>query len=217
MTQTIIDKIPEDIEIIMPQDQDTYKTKTGVTLKLKRVSPLLMADASRALVEPRVPQVANLDKEEDGSVLEDNPADPDYIAAMNQYRQQLSDLSSAIYLTRGTVPERPLPDGVPDWEDSEWSADIEDIAQIRVPALGKRRYWAWLKYIVLEDLDDFSDLLRAIMRRGGITMEADVAQATTDFRSDEEGDTSEGLRTEEGSGLGNTDRQLALLNGSAGD
>lgn len=222
-TQRVINAIPEGDTITIDRVKDTFTTKSGVMLKLKRVPPLLVDDARRNLVEPRVPKVPNLDKDEEGSVEEDNPSDPDYVEALSKYQSALSDLTSGIYLTRGTEPYlqsgpsegQPSTNGIPNWESSEWSADIEDIAQIKIPAVGRRRYWCWLKYIVLDDINDFGDLLKAVMRMSGITMEEDVAKAADSFRSDEEGDTAQRALPAEGSGLGNTDQQLETV-GSTG-
>ena len=165
-----------------------FTASTGVVLRAKAVSPLLIIDAQKKLREPRPPKVHNPDKGYD----EENPADPDYIAAVAEYRQTIGEVSNAIWLTMG-VDVVTVPNGMQDAESTEWSEMLEDVADITVPERGPRRRYCWLKYVVLTSMEDVQGLIGQISRMSGIVMEGDVQLAAGDFRSVSPRDTADGV------------------------
>ena len=194
----ILQAIPEDVvpssqAILDAQRPDRFVSSNGIVFKLKPVAPLLIMDAQRNLPEPVPPKVPNYDKGEgEDAPLEENPNDPTYIREMEAHRLKVGELSNAIFLTRGTELIS-VPEGVDAVESEEWSDEVKEFAGLDVPKVGRRRYYAWLKYVALTSLDDFQGLLTKLTSLGGITQEADVAEAERSFRDITGGGTAEGV------------------------
>lgn len=194
----ILQAIPEDVpSVVIPDAQrpDRFVSSTGIVFKLKAVPPLLIMDAQRSLTEPTPPRLPNFDKGEGADApLEENPNDPTYVRELNAYNSQLGELSNAIFLTRGTELIS-VPEDVESVESEEWSDEVKEFAGLDVPKVGRRRYYAWLKYVALTSLDDFQGLLTKLTSLGGITQESDVAEAEKSFRNITGGDAAEGVST----------------------
>lgn len=200
----VIRAIPEDHDTNPDSRPDRYKTKEGVVFRLKPVPPFLMMDAQRAFPAPKPPSVPNYDKDPDGKVLEENPADPEYQRLIREYNEMMGDLANGIMLTRGTEVLS-VPDGMDKVDDGAWAEDAREFGRVEVPAVGRRRYFCWLKYVALTNMGDYEGLLKKISAMSGMTMEVDVARATADFPNQSEGDTPVGVPTpeEDGRGPGN--------------
>jgi len=196
VTNSILQAIPEDAmegQVADAQRPDRFVTSNGITFKLKPVAPLLVLDAQKQIVEPTPPKLKNYEKGEgDDAPLEENPNDPAFLRAHMEYRQRVGEVSNAIFLTRGTEVLS-VPEGIEHYEDKEWAEEVEEFAGIKVPAVGRRRYYCWLKYVALTSMDDFQGLLNKLTALGGVTLESDVATAEATFRPDEGGDAAPGL------------------------
>lgn len=196
MTDGILQAIPEDAmegQVADAQRPDRFVTSNGITFKLKPVAPLLVLDAQKQLIEPTPPKIPNYDKGMgEDAPLEENPNDPDFLRAHMDYRQKVGEVSNAIFLTRGTELLE-VPDGIEKPDDEEWALEVEEFTAIKVPKVGRRRYYCWLKYVALTSMNDFQALLNKLTALGGVTLESDVAEAETSFRTDTSGDASEGL------------------------
>lgn len=172
---------------------DEYRTHSGFLLKLWPVPPFLMLDARGRVPEPLPPLVHIDDKDTE----EENPSDPSYVKAMVNYRSMLAEVANAILLTRGTSILK-VPAGFSNLDDSTWAEDVTEFADIPVPEPGKRRrYYCYLKYVVLTHLDDFNQLLRKITSLSGMTAESEVTQAEESFRGDPELDAAEQVHSAE--------------------
>lgn len=170
-----------------------FTTYEGIVFKLKPVAPLLVLDAQKQITEPRPPKIKNYDKGEgDDAPLEENPSDPEFLRLHMEYRQKVGEVSNAIFLTRGTEIEF-VPEGIDRPEDTAWAEEVTELTGIQIPAVGRRRFYAWTKYVALTSMDDFTNLLNKLTALGGVTLERDVADAETSFRPDESGNASEGL------------------------
>lgn len=195
-TNSILQAIPEDAtdgQVADAQRPDRFVTSNGITFKLKPVAPLLVLDAQKQIPEPQPPKLKNYAKgEDDDAPLEENPNDPAFLRAHMEYRQKVGEVSNAIFLTRGTEVIS-VPDGIEKFEDQEWAQEVEEFGGIKVPAVGRRRYYCWLKYVALTSMNDFQGLLNKLTALGGVTLESDVADAETSFRPDESGDAASGL------------------------
>lgn len=193
-TNSILQAIPEDGgQVADAQRPDRFVTSNGIVFKLKAVAPLLIMDAQRNFQEPQPPKIRNFEKGDgDDAPLEDNPNDPKYQRELMEYRRQLGEIANAIYLTRGTEIIS-KPDDVDGPEDENWAMEVEDFANLKVPKVGRRRYFCWIKYVALESMGDFQGLMNKLTTLGGVTVERDVIDAETSFRTDESGDTSEGV------------------------
>lgn len=84
---------------------------TGVRVKFKPVSALLIQNARRQVKDPTVPKEPNPDK--DGEMTE-NPWHPDYIKAMKEADERREDVTFDVTLIMGLE----LVDGMP--PDEEW-------------------------------------------------------------------------------------------------
>lgn len=199
--RTLLAAIPETDDTEPP---DRYTTSNGIVLQLKPIPPLLINDAQNNLKAPRPPRVPNLDKDPDGHVLEENPNDPTFIEQYREYRVNLSELSNAIFLTRGTKV-LDVPSGVEPVDSTDWSDDLKDLAGLDVPEKGRRRYYCWMKYVALSNINDLTTVLRKVSNLAGVTLEADVAQATADFPSGTEGNTPTPIRAATEDGRGDND------------
>lgn len=155
---------------------DTFKASNGVVLKLKRVSRFAIVEAGRKIPVPKVPTTYVADKDRQ----EENPNDPDYIAALAESNYQRSMMTITASLVLGTEIIS-LPKGMPGPEDDEWY-EVLDALDITVPKDNKRlRYSAWLKYVCLAD-EEFMDLMNLVLKFSGLVTEQDVAQAQDAFR-----------------------------------
>lgn len=191
-TNAVMQAISEHDEVVKPPTE--FTTSNGVVLKLKAVPPLLVMDVQRRFVEPVPPKVRNFDKGEgDDAPLEENPSDPGYQRALNEHRQTVGEASNAIFIVRGTEIVS-IPDGVSKVEDPDWAEDIGEFTGIDVPAVGRRRYYAWMKYVALASMDDFQNLLNRLTSLGGVTLESDVTAAEETFRPAENGGTDPAVR-----------------------
>lgn len=158
-------------------DPSIYTSEFGVRLKLGKVPNLIVQDATRRLKEPTPPKVWIADKETE----EENPNDPAYQKAQQEFEFERGMLAMSVYFVRGTRVLS-IPEGFQTAESEEWSTELEEIAGLSIPNMGPRRYLAWLKYVALSD-DDFHKLMTQIMRYSGTTLEVDVNRAADDFRN----------------------------------
>ena len=155
-----------------------WTSENGVVLKLKKVSRFIIVEMGRKVAMPKVPVIYIEDK----GRAEENPNDPDYIAAVTEANYQRSMATITASLTLGTEIES-LPEGMAGPQDNEWIEIVEALG-IEVPKDNKRlRYAAWLKYIAL-DGNSFDALILLVLKFSGLTTEADVTQAQEGFRGE---------------------------------
>ena len=196
MDAEVIKAIPED-DTITREDPRRFTTSNGIIFKLKPVPPLLIIDAQRRFREPEPPKIRNLDKGEgDEAPLEENPNDPSYLRAMEEYRHTIGEVANAIFLTRG-IEIISIPDGIDKPEDSDWAEEVHEFAGLDVPAVGRRRLYAWLKYVALTSMDDFQGLINKVAGLGGVTLERDVQDAEVAFRPEPNGSAVAGVSASE--------------------
>lgn len=165
------------LESIAKPESHLYTSSTGVKVRLKRVSALIISDAAQKLKAPRPPKVFIDDKGRE----EENPNDPEYIEEMDRYAYNKGYLAVTVYLTLG-VEVLHRPDEIPAPESTEWSDEISTITGMEIPATGRARYLAWLKYIAFTETD-VATVTTRIMRLNGVIEEADVVEALESFRN----------------------------------
>lgn len=187
--------------------KDTYRTSTGVTLKLKRVSPMIVYDATNAMKAPRPPLVLIEGKSEP----EENILDPDFHAAMEAFEREKGTLASTVYLTLGTkVDFTDYPSDMPKPTDTDWSEQLEELTDVlNIPEKGIKRYFAWLMYVALTSPLETAEVIQRIMRLSGVVEEADVVNAMESFRRDEGRDTDSGSIVEPESESEDSDEDIA--------
>lgn len=183
---------------------DTFRTSTGVVFRIKPVPPLLIVDAQKRFDAPVPPKVLNPDKE----TMEENPNDPEYARQLQEYHQGLGEVANAVLITRGTEVLE-VPPTVETVEDGSWSDDVEEFAGIKVPPAGRRRYFCWVKYVAMANMEDLTGLVGKISNFSGATLEVDVAAAADTFRPVPSGSAAPGVPASEKAGRGPSDRPAA--------
>lgn len=168
-------------------EEGIVTTSKGLKLRVSAVPNMAIAEARRKIKPPKVPTYYNKDKE----TTEENPLDPEYVAAMQDYNTALGTMGATAMLAFGTeVVHRPANVSPP--EATDWSDDLKTILDVDVPAGGKGRYAAWLRLYALTD-PDLTDVMRAVGRASGIIAEEEVAEAEDAFRDNPERNAAAGV------------------------
>lgn len=152
---------------------NTVVLSTGVVLKVKSVSRMLLGDLMRKYERPKPPLVFNRDI----GRSEENQNDPDYKARLTKYDTDVAMGVVDVMIMMGTEIKS-LPKGfIP--IDGNWD-DGYDALGITVGS-GKKRYLNWVKHIAAPDDNDVNEIMFAIGRLSGVA-EEDVNTAATLFR-----------------------------------
>lgn len=156
----------------------SVKVKNGVVLRVKPVPRYVLRALLRKYPEPEVPVVEIADK----GRTEENPNDPEYRRQRLQWIEQIGDATNNALLTLGTEVES-VPKGMDRPEDETWAKRLK-VVGIDVPAPDEddnERYLAWLRYYVIQDDIDLTQVAQAVMRRSGTPMEPDVEKSMSSF------------------------------------
>ncbi len=168
--EEVLDKIQ-----VQEDDPSIFTANNGVVIKLKRVNRMIVLDAVRQIQDPKPP----VQFIEDKGRTEENPNDPDYIAAKQQSDFDRGMLTINVYLTFGTQVVS-IPDGMYMPETHDWSEDLESLG-MKIAPKGRARYASWLKYYALNE-DEVNELSLRAMRFAGVTLEVDTAAAVDTFQ-----------------------------------
>lgn len=174
-SQRILDAVV-DVEL-----HDEFICKNGVKLKLNKVPSQLVMAATNNVPVPKIPTF----RDEEAGRDRENLDDPAYQQALTDASVQKGLLATSIYFGMGTKLIKPLPEGIPDPNDSEWAEDIEELTGLKVKPTGRSRYVAWLTYLIVGD-DEIGPLMEKIQRLSGSVPEADASAAVDSFPSDNE-------------------------------
>lgn len=156
-----------------PSDPGLVTLSSGVVLRVRAVSTSLFADLMAEMEGPRPPVVFIESKGRE----EENPDDPDYLAAKQAHQARVAKAMSDAVIVLGTELES-LPDGFPGPEDPVWNAQMR--------ALGRRfegeqdRYLAWVKYQAGKETTDFQTIWEAVGRQASV-LERDAHAAARRF------------------------------------
>ncbi len=172
------------------ETQETLRLSTGVVLKLHIPAPMVVQSAFKEAKknEPKPPTVYIKDKDRN----EENPSDPDYVAALKQWRYEAGMRGLRALIPTGTTLET-VPNGIPG-PDHEDYADLMASMQIDPGAGRFTRYVQWVLHVACGGVDDLDSLTNALMRRLGVT-EEDVAEAQASFRGIQGGAADRGIST----------------------
>lgn len=157
----------------------------GVILNIRQVAPLLIRRAAANVPKPKIPVVWLEEKGRE----EPNPYHPDYLAAMAEYQELVSEAGLNAMLLTGTSPAS-LPDGMSGPDDNGWTEELEAL-DIAIPTSKPGRYLAWLQFVALKSLADFYSVGEAVGKASGLS-EEDVQTAIESFRSDQGRGTDNG-------------------------
>jgi hypothetical protein len=151
---------------------------TGVTILIKKVSPLLSGKLRRQYPPPKPPmQEVNYGTKEDPKIkMEPNPAHPDHAQALSDYEAEMSERMQVLLFKRGVVIE--LTDEMKE-EVAELRAFWKEETNEEMEGDDKSIY---LANIALGTQEDIEELLNAILRRTQPTEEA-INEAKDSFPS----------------------------------
>jgi hypothetical protein len=151
----------------------TFKD-TGITIKIKKISPMLAADVSAAMPEPLPPEQEVDYGEPRGKVMERNFSDPQYTVDLQEHRKKIFQALQRVMIMRAVVVE-----------GDEWKAEAQEYRDFMKANTGKdldepNDLVVYVLRICVGSEDDLSDLLMAITRRSQPTQEA-IEQAKRSF------------------------------------
>jgi hypothetical protein len=151
----------------------TFKD-TGITVKIKKVSPMLAADISASMPAPEPPY--NLVDYGDGKIKEENRQDPNFLSAVMEYQHKVFLLWRRMMILRAVVVE-----------GEEWRAEVEEYRAFILRHTGKsveepEDLVVYVLGICLGSEEDLEELISAITRRSQPTREA-VEAAKDSFRN----------------------------------
>jgi hypothetical protein len=150
---------------------------SGIVLALRDVPPLAVRQANLAIPIPDPPSVYIEDRDRH----EDNPSDPDYLAAVEDRDTIVYQAGVNVALVMGTSCES-VPDGHFRPEEDGW---IEELDAGGIPvdtSTEARRYLNWLHLYALRTSDDLRRVTYSALVRAGL-LEAEIAAAVASFLS----------------------------------
>lgn len=135
----------------------TFKD-TGKTVKIKKVSPLLIMQLNKDFPEPEAP-LQEVDYGDGDIKLEPNPAHPDYEKSLNQYRYDFEQKMREMMIDRGVVLDL----------NADEKAEIQELRdywqeKYQKELAGNDKY-IYLSYLCIGTDGDMDDLVNAISRR----------------------------------------------------
>lgn len=129
--------------------------------------------------KPKIPLVMNEQKSRE----ELNPADPDYLEALQKHEMDLLFAVNDLAVMKGTYLVH-KPDDIPAVEDDSWVEEQEYFG-IKVPKNKSLRYLAWVSFVAAPADEDHAAISRSLSRYLGVTEEA-VAREMNNFPGGEE-------------------------------
>ena len=159
------------------------RLSNGIVLALKPIPPGIIERAADRLEKPTVPKVLLKDK----GVEEENPGDPEYVAAMEAYQALRIETITNTMLLVGTAVQE-IPEGLFGPEDiHDWPPDAELMEHLGVEVNIETkfdRYLSWLSLYAMAKQGDIWAVMAAVNRVAGIG-EEDVRTAVASFRNRE--------------------------------
>lgn len=145
-------------------EQHMFKD-TGITVGIRRVSPLLMLKLRERYPAPK-PPMQEVDYGDGKKRLEPNPAHPDYIASMAAYDEDMERRARDLLIRRGVVVE---------WTD-EQKAELEEVKAWWLASYGEELSGDdvvnYVSYVAIGSDSDLVDLVDALVKRSQPTEEA---------------------------------------------
>lgn len=164
-----------------------FTTKCGLVLRLQKVNSNIAVDAEMRFPKPKVPMIHIKDDDR----YEENPSDPDYLDALNTWRNSMYENNYNLFLGLGVVREfEHLPAGLPSLDSDEWEEPAQLLGVV-LPTSRLGRMVAWLRYTVFQDADEMNACIHKIAVYSGLAAEEEVAVAVETFPGDETRSTTE--------------------------
>lgn len=170
------DKPVQAVKSVLNTKELNFQLSSGVVMRPRRVPNLLFAEVVSRFKAPKVPRFHNPDTGRE----EENPSDPAYTEAFNEYQAQLSMAIIDAMILMGTEVVS-VPRTMERAEDDLWTRKLKALG---VPITDDPlvRYLAWVKYYAAEGQDDVQTIMTAVGRMSGVS-EEDVNDAVSQFRN----------------------------------
>ncbi len=152
---------------------------TGITVQIRKVSPLLIMEVQKAMPVPKPPmqEVVYGDPNDPGAkkVKEPNETHPDYMAAIEKYNMDLEQMVRKFMISRGVVITL----------DEEQKADVKELREewkeeFGVELNGNDKF-LFISYVAIGTDADMEELMDVIMRRSQPT-EAEMSSVKAGFQ-----------------------------------
>lgn len=181
----VIDGVMEEAEGRL---EDEITLSSGVVVKAKRVPDNLLLAWHRQHPAPK-PPIVTIEQEGRRPRREENPSDPDYIQATENYQIEVAaGMTDLIHLTGMEVVS--LPEGMKGFEeDDEWEGELEAIGLTVPPGKASRRL-LWIRYRVAPSSNDLALISNVYGQAVQDVDEEEIAIKEEQFPSDAGGATS---------------------------
>lgn len=153
----------------------TFKD-TGITLKIRKVSPMMADEIRRAIPEPQAPLQPVDYGAPKGVVMEANLSDPAYLDAHAKWQRDVAMKTQRLMILRAVKVE-----------GEEWKADVAEYRAFMETNTGKpleeeNDLLVYINHICVGTQEDMVDFVTAITRRSQPTQE-EVERSKASFRS----------------------------------
>ncbi len=148
----------------------------GVTLQIRKVSPLVATEIRKKFPAPR-PPMTKVDYGDGNFEMEPNADHPSHKMALEDYQLMLEEKVRRAYLKLGCV-------SVPDMElvGNTRAALLE----IGIDLSAESDEFVFINYVAVASSDDYNDLIQAIINRS-VPAEADIKAASDTFQPNVQG------------------------------
>ncbi len=176
---------------------DLIEFSNGIVLRVKSVSPLAIRQAAIRVPRPKPPMSMIKEKGRE----EENPNDPAYLAALEEYEEVSALAGLNVLVLLGTTLET-VPEGLQGPDDEGWVGDLQYVGVLPADfddGDKRARYLAWVRYYAVANIEDHVKLMIGPMAKAGVS-EEDVAKAIDSFpsratrRANNKRDTKSGRR-----------------------
>lgn len=139
---------------------------TGITVKIRKISPMMAADVANAIPEPKPPLQEVDYGEPKGKVMEPNYSDPAYLAAKTAHQKRIFEVLQRVMIRRAVkVPGDEWQDEVREYREfikEQTGVELDEPDDLVV----------YILRICVGSEDDLTELLTAITSRSQPTAEA---------------------------------------------
>lgn len=148
---------------------------TGITVKIRKISPMLAADVNASMPEPLPPEQEVDYGEPRGIVKERNYSDPQYVNDLAAHKQKVFQALQRVMIKRAVIVE-----------GEEWLDAVKEyrdfiLEETGIPLAETSDLLVYVMRVCIGSNEDMTDLLSAITSRSQPTQEA-IEQAKRSFR-----------------------------------
>lgn len=152
----------------------------GIVLQGKAVPRAVMLNVVKQVPIPAIP-VVEVENPEGGTRMEQNPNDPDYLAAVEAMHDARLEATYKAAYALGTMPVE-IPEGVFPPDSPGWIEELNAVGLEPDIATPTRRYLSWLQMYALQTQQDAVDAYTLTLASTGI-IEREVIEAVAYFRN----------------------------------